>query len=250
MLNSLGEDDRKLMRLRFLEGKTFSEIGDVFGLTRQRMRQKTGDYLDRLRGHYEGVARGLIGALLHRMEAGAGLVHRSQVELWTGCNDLYSVLLTALLLDEGAYIWSGHFLANQASTRLERGPVAEVRRRIADSDRMRVPIREVVSYAREAGIGVDPEGARGTPRPTPLTRRRNRRPGGSSRSSKSTRKSIRSATASTSTRWRCRSTSGSSTTSPTGVSTGSKARPRRSASRCCSKSSRRVSSPSATTSSR
>lgn len=160
MLNSLGEDDRELMRLRFLEGKTFSEIGEIFGLTRQRMRQKTGDYLERLRGHYQGVARGLIGMLLQRMEAGAGLVHRSQVELWTGCSDLYRVLLVALLLDEGTYIWNDHFLANRASTRLQRGPVAEVRRRIADADRMQVPLREVVAFAREAGIGIDPEGAR------------------------------------------------------------------------------------------
>lgn len=160
LLNSLDEEDREVMRLRFLEGKTFRDIGEVFGLTRQRMRQKTGDYLERLRGHYEEVAGGLVGSVVERLDAGAGLVHRSQVELWTGCSDLYRVLLCILLIDESAYIWRDHFIANRASTRLERGPVAEVRRRIADANGMQVSLRDVVGFTRGAGIEVDVQGAR------------------------------------------------------------------------------------------
>ncbi len=160
LLNSLADEDREVMRLRFLEGETFRDIGERFGLTRQRMRQKTGDYLERLRGHYREVARGLVGPLVDRLEAGAGLVHRAEVELWTGCSDLYRVLLAVLLLDESAYIWNDHFIANRASTRLERGPVARVRRGIADANGVHVSIREVVGFARRAGIALDREGAR------------------------------------------------------------------------------------------
>ena len=160
MLNLLDAEARDIMRRRFLEGKTFSDIGEHYGLTRQRIRQKTGDYLDQLREHFGGIAGELAAPVVEALDRGAGLIHREAVELLTGCANLYQVLLTVLLVDDDAYIWNRHFLANRPATKLERGALAEVRRAIADSHSTRVSLREGVSLARRAGISVGSEGVR------------------------------------------------------------------------------------------
>jgi len=159
MLNTLEDENRRLMRMRFLEGRTFNEIGDVFGLTRQRMRQKTDTCLERLRGHYEEVADELVGPLVDRLDQGAGLVHRTRVERWTGCADLFENLLAARLIDDRPYLWKDNFIAARPSTALERGPLTEVRRAISETRRMHVPLREVVEIASEVGVAIDLQGA-------------------------------------------------------------------------------------------
>lgn len=160
MLNALDDENRRLMRMRFLEGRTFKEIGDVFGLTRQRMRQKTDTCLERLRGHYEEVADELVGPLVDRLDQGAGLVHRTRVERWTGCADLFENLLAARLIDDRPYLWKDNFIAARPSTALDRGPLTEIRRAISETRRMHVPLREVVAIANDVGVAIDLQGAR------------------------------------------------------------------------------------------
>jgi len=160
MLNALNDENRQLMRMRFLEGRTFKEIGDVFGLTRQRMRQKTDTCLERLRGHYGQVAAELVGPLVEELDEGAGLIHRSRVERWTGCPDLFENLLAARLIDDRPYLWKRDFIAARPSTTLERGPLTEVRRAISETRRMHVPLREVVDIATQLGVGIGFDGAR------------------------------------------------------------------------------------------
>ena len=160
MLNGLDEEDRHLLELRYRDGETFSDIGKRFGLTRQRIRQKASEQLEAFRKHYLKVAEDLVGRLHRDLEEGAGLVHRERVEARTGCADLYRVVLTLVLLDEGAYIWRDHFIANRPSTKIDRQSLAELRRSITESNRLTVPIRESVRFARSDGIQVGFEGVR------------------------------------------------------------------------------------------
>jgi hypothetical protein len=158
MLDSLSEEDRTILEMRYLEGQTFEEIGETFELTRQRIRQKTQDYLETLDSKYGDVAEELTRSLLEALDDGPGLVHRERVEALTGCSDLYRVLLTILLNDEDAYLWHDHFIADVPSSTLDRGVIARCRRGISNSRSMRVSVDDGIRIVRDVGLDLDRRG--------------------------------------------------------------------------------------------
>ncbi len=160
MLDSLTEEDRTILEMRYLEGETFEAIGEAFELTRQRIRQKVQDYLKTLGAQYGELAESLTRSLIEALESGPGVLHRKRVVLLTGCSNLYRVLLVVLLNDEDAYLWHDHFIANIPSSRLERDIVARCRRGIADAHAMELSWNEGLRIARREGWILDKRGWR------------------------------------------------------------------------------------------
>ena len=152
MLDSLEPADRTILEMRYREGRTFGEIGDEFDLTRQRIRQKTNDYLESLRDTFGDIADEIIAPLADELESGVCLIHRSQVRRLCGAEDLYRVLLVLLMCRDEVYIWEDHFIATVPASVLKREHGARFRRYLAESRRYRIPVALALEYAEAVGF--------------------------------------------------------------------------------------------------
>jgi RNA polymerase sigma factor (sigma-70 family) len=160
MLDTLEPADRRILEMRYQGGMTFGEIGDAYDLTRQRIRQKTNDYLQSLREKFGAVADEMIAPLADELSGGIHLIHRSHVRRLCGGEDLFRVLLVLLMSREEAYIWQDHFIATVPASMLKREHGARFRRMVADSRRYRLPMALGLEYAEAVGFRFDEEALR------------------------------------------------------------------------------------------
>jgi hypothetical protein len=160
MLDTLEPADRRILEMRYRQGLTFGEIGDAYELTRQRIRQKTNDYLQSLREKFGAVAGEMIAPLADELSGGIHLIHRSHVRRLCGGEDLFRVLLVLLMSNEEAYIWQEHFIATVPASVLKREHGARFRRMVADSRRYRLPVGLGLEYAEAVGFRFDEEALR------------------------------------------------------------------------------------------
>src|SRR5262249_16604211 len=108
---SLSEKEERILTKRYLEQATLSEISPEYGVTRERIRQKTNEILKELRVRTGAAAQDLTERLVEASQESGELLHRDTAFQLTGSNDLHRIWLCLMIAGQVTYrIWREEFL--------------------------------------------------------------------------------------------------------------------------------------------
>lgn len=150
-LEHLGEEDRQLMELRFVQQETLEKIAQRFELTREAIRQRIDKLLEQGRAHYGELLNQLLHPLLELLEHQGGLVHIHEAIALGHEQDIARLMLALSLQGTNASIIQGVFLSTLSQEDYNQ-ILQQLQRQVSQDRRDYIPISELNATLLKLGV--------------------------------------------------------------------------------------------------